>query len=176
MVTTDKLTLIFIVGIKASRGGVWIPRPPQNHGRNGRSQLARTTTLHLTSCGEPERRARESLPAAQQQKLVVVAMQARAYPACLPGPAGAGCGRSGLLSSTCSVGRRTPAGRGHAASVRAVDGASAAAAVAVAADAAQLPPPQITWQIVVGAVGDWSDAVRGCRGRVQQKDLRTKEM
>ncbi|CAO2197523.1 unnamed protein product [Urochloa humidicola] len=78
-------------------------------------------------------------------------MQARAYPACQPGPAGAGCGRSGLLSLTGSgsVGRRTPAGRGRAASVRAVDGASAAAA---AADAATLPPPQVTWQIVVGAV------------------------
>ncbi|CAO2166480.1 unnamed protein product [Urochloa humidicola] len=79
-------------------------------------------------------------------------MQARAYPACLPGPAGARCGRSGLLSSTGSAGRRTPAGRGRAASVRAVDGASAAAAVAAAADAASLPPPQVTWQIVVGAV------------------------
>ncbi|CAO2197522.1 unnamed protein product [Urochloa humidicola] len=44
-------------------------------------------------------------------------MQARAYPACQPGPAGAGCGRSGLLSL-----------------------------------AATLPPPQVTWQIVVGAV------------------------
>ncbi|CAO1946071.1 unnamed protein product [Urochloa humidicola] len=80
-------------------------------------------------------------------------MQARAYPACLPGPAGARCGRSGLLSSTGSAGRWTPAGRGRAASVRAVDGASAAAAVAAAADAASLPPPQVTWQIVVGAVG-----------------------
>ncbi|CAL4961269.1 unnamed protein product [Urochloa decumbens] len=80
-------------------------------------------------------------------------MQARAYPACLPGPASAGCGRRGLLSSTGSVGRRAPAGRGRAASVRAVDGASAAAAVAAAADAAQLPHSEITWQIVVGAVG-----------------------
>ncbi|CAL4961268.1 unnamed protein product [Urochloa decumbens] len=81
-------------------------------------------------------------------------MQARAYPACLPGPASAGCGRRGLLSSTGSVGRRAPAGRGRAASVRAVDGASAAAAVAAAADAAQLPHSEITWQIVVGAVGE----------------------
>nr|CAB3478374.1 unnamed protein product [Digitaria exilis] len=74
-------------------------------------------------------------------------MQAHAYPACLPG---AGC-RSGLLLPTGSVSRRTPAGRGVATSVRAVDGASAAAAVAAAADA-PLPPAQVTWQIIVGAV------------------------
>nr|CAB3474337.1 unnamed protein product [Digitaria exilis] len=67
--------------------------------------------------------------------------------ACLPG---AGC-RSGFLSIG-SVSRRTPAGRGVATSVRAIDGASAAAAVAAAADA-PLPPAQVTWQIVVGAVG-----------------------
>ncbi|RCV27471.1 hypothetical protein SEVIR_5G330900v4 [Setaria viridis] len=81
-------------------------------------------------------------------------MQSRAcLPGCgpLPGPAGAGRRRSGLLSSSGSVSRRTPAGRGGATGVRAVDGASAAAAVAAAADAA-LPPPQVTWQIVVGAV------------------------
>ncbi|OEL37565.1 hypothetical protein BAE44_0001416 [Dichanthelium oligosanthes] len=75
-------------------------------------------------------------------------MQARAYPACLPG---ARCRRSGLLSSTGGISRRTPGGRGGAASVRAVDGASAAAAVTAAADAPILPA-QVTWQIVVGAV------------------------
>ncbi|KAG2591857.1 uncharacterized protein LOC120673607 [Panicum virgatum] len=83
-------------------------------------------------------------------------MQARPYPACLPGLAvagAAGCGsrRSGLPPSTGRISRRTPVGRGVATSVRAVDGASAAAAVAAAADA-PLPPPQVTWQIVVGAV------------------------
>ncbi|XP_062206950.1 uncharacterized protein LOC133908801 isoform X1 [Phragmites australis] len=74
-----------------------------------------------------------------------MAMQAGAHPACL-----AGAGRSGLFSRG-SVGRTTPPGRGGATSVRAVDGASAAAAVAAAADA-PLPPAQVTWQIVVGAV------------------------
>ncbi|XP_062186169.1 uncharacterized protein LOC133889725 [Phragmites australis] len=75
-------------------------------------------------------------------------MQARAYPACLLGSGPlAGAGRSGLFPR----GRRTPAGRGGATSVHAVDGASAAAAVAAAADA-PLPPAQVTWQIVVGAV------------------------
>ncbi|XP_047061115.1 uncharacterized protein LOC124667935 [Lolium rigidum] len=58
-------------------------------------------------------------------------MQARALPPCLPG--------AGLSAGT--VGKRAPAVR-----VRAVDGPSAAAAVA------DLPPAEITWQIVVGAV------------------------
>ncbi|KAL6614470.1 hypothetical protein ACP70R_036740 [Stipagrostis hirtigluma subsp. patula] len=77
-------------------------------------------------------------------------MQAHAYPPCLPGLAGAG--RSSL-SARGSIGRRAPAGAGRVgvAIARAVDGASAAAAVAAAADA-PLPPAQVTWQIVVGAV------------------------
>nr|BAJ87215.1 predicted protein [Hordeum vulgare subsp. vulgare] len=61
-------------------------------------------------------------------------MQARAFPPCLPGP-----GRNDLFLG--SVGKRAPAVR-----VRAVDGPSAAAAVA------DLPPAEVTWQIVVGAV------------------------
>ncbi|KAM3351550.1 hypothetical protein ACQJBY_023489 [Aegilops geniculata] len=61
-------------------------------------------------------------------------MQARAFPPCLPGP-----GRNDLFLG--SVGKRAPAVR-----VRAVDGPSAAAAVA------DLPPTEVTWQIVVGAV------------------------
>ncbi|KAL6845520.1 hypothetical protein ACP4OV_025015 [Aristida adscensionis] len=76
-------------------------------------------------------------------------MQARACPPCLHGSAGAGRGdlfRRGNIQS-----RGPPAGRGGATSARAVDGASAAAAVAAAADA-PLPPAQVTWQIVVGAV------------------------
>ncbi|RLN25327.1 hypothetical protein C2845_PM07G23840 [Panicum miliaceum] len=81
-------------------------------------------------------------------------MQARPHPACLPGSRplpGLAVAGAGLLPSTGSISRRTPAGQGVATSVRAVDGASAAAAVAAAADA-PLPPPQVTWQIVVGAV------------------------
>ncbi|KAG2600900.1 uncharacterized protein LOC120708135 [Panicum virgatum] len=86
-------------------------------------------------------------------------MQARPHPACLPGGrplpgltvAGGRCRCSGLLPSTGRISRRAPAGRGVATSVCAVDGASAAAAVAAAADA-PLPPQQVTWQIVVGAV------------------------
>ncbi|XP_037414186.1 uncharacterized protein LOC119277072 isoform X2 [Triticum dicoccoides] len=61
-------------------------------------------------------------------------MQARAFPPCLPGP-----GRNGLFLG--SFGKRAPA-----VCVRAVDGPSAAAAVA------DLPPAEVTWQIVVGAV------------------------
>jgi hypothetical protein len=83
-------------------------------------------------------------------------MQARTYPACLPSSSGplptlssGGC--SGQFPR-CSVYRRAPAGRDGATSVRAVDGASAAAVITAAADAS-LPPPQVTWQIVVGAVG-----------------------
>ncbi|PVH38009.1 hypothetical protein PAHAL_5G149600 [Panicum hallii] len=109
-------------------------------------------THHLThtGCGGvPEGRARGRPCGAAAAKLV--AMQARPFPACLPGLAGGRCRRSGLLPSTGRVSRRAPAGRGVATSVRAVDGASAAAAVAAAADA-PLPPPQVTWQIVVGAV------------------------
>ncbi|XP_066315056.1 uncharacterized protein [Miscanthus floridulus] len=72
-------------------------------------------------------------------------MQARAYPARLLGsgplPGLVGTDRGGLFPW------RAPAGRGSATSVCAVDGAS----VAAAADA-PLPPAQITWQIVVGAV------------------------
>jgi hypothetical protein len=111
-------------------------------------------THHLThtGCGGvPEGRARGRPCGAAAAKLV--AMQARPFPACLPGLAGGRCRRSGLLPSTGRVSRRAPAGRGVATSVRAVDGASAAAAVAAAADA-PLPPPQVTWQIVVGAVGE----------------------
>uniref|UniRef100_A0ACD5VJ83 Uncharacterized protein n=1 Tax=Avena sativa TaxID=4498 RepID=A0ACD5VJ83_AVESA len=62
-------------------------------------------------------------------------MQARALPPSLPG-----AGRSNL-SAAGTVGKRAPAF-----CVRAVDGPSAAAAVA------DLPPAEITWQIVVGAV------------------------
>ncbi|GJN17594.1 hypothetical protein PR202_gb04673 [Eleusine coracana subsp. coracana] len=82
-----------------------------------------------------------------------MAMQARAYPGCLPSSSGplpnlSSGGRSGQFPrGRGSVCKRAPAGRGRAAIVRAVDGASAAAA----ADAS-LPPPQVTWQIVVGAV------------------------
>ncbi|VAH64217.1 uncharacterized protein LOC119269082 [Triticum dicoccoides] len=61
-------------------------------------------------------------------------MQARAFPPCLPGP-----GRNDLFLG--SVGKRAPTVR-----VRAVDGPSAAAAVA------DLPGAEVTWQIVVGAV------------------------
>uniref|UniRef100_A0ACD5VZ45 Uncharacterized protein n=1 Tax=Avena sativa TaxID=4498 RepID=A0ACD5VZ45_AVESA len=64
-------------------------------------------------------------------------MQARALPPSLPG-----AGRNNLSAGT--VGKRAPAFR-----VRAVDGPSAAAAAAAVAD---LPPAEITWQIVVGAV------------------------
>uniref|UniRef100_A0A453FKB5 Uncharacterized protein n=1 Tax=Aegilops tauschii subsp. strangulata TaxID=200361 RepID=A0A453FKB5_AEGTS len=60
-------------------------------------------------------------------------MQARAFPPCLPGP-----GRNDLFLG--SVGKRAPAVR-----VRAVDGPSAAAV-------ADLPPAEVTWQIVLGAV------------------------
>ncbi|CAD6236677.1 unnamed protein product [Miscanthus lutarioriparius] len=81
-------------------------------------------------------------------------MQARAYPAHLPGRgplAGlVGTGRGGLFPSG-SLGRRAPAGRGGATSVCAVDAASVAAAASAAADS-PLPPAQVTWQIVVGAV------------------------
>ncbi|TVU35036.1 hypothetical protein EJB05_16902 [Eragrostis curvula] len=84
-----------------------------------------------------------------------VAMHARAFPACLPssgGPLpGPSCGGRSSLFPRGSIGRRPPAGRGGATRVHAVDGASAAAAVAAAADA-PLPPLQVTWQIVVGAV------------------------
>jgi hypothetical protein len=83
-------------------------------------------------------------------------MQARAYPACLlsssgPLPTLSSGGCSGQFPR-CSVCRRAPAGRGGATSVRAVDEASAAAVVTAVADVS-LPPPQVTWQIVVGAVG-----------------------
>lgn len=69
-------------------------------------------------------------------------MQARA----IPPPCLAGTGRNDLFPG--SVGRRAPAGRDG--TVRAVDGPSAAAAVAAATD---IPPAQVTWQIVVGTVG-----------------------
>jgi hypothetical protein len=83
-------------------------------------------------------------------------MQTRAYPARLPGsgplPGLVGTGRGGLFPCG-TLGRRTPAGRGGATSVVcAVDGASVAAAASAAADS-PLPPVQVTWQIVVGAVG-----------------------
>ncbi|CAO2182819.1 unnamed protein product, partial [Urochloa humidicola] len=97
------------------------------------------------SRGVPEPRARDR-PCGTASAAKLVAMQAHA---CLPGggplqglAAGGGCRRGGGLLST----------RGSVSRVRAVDGASAAAAVAAAADAAPLPPPQVTWQIVVGAV------------------------
>ena len=149
-VTTDEVTLVFIVDVSASRGRLRVPRPAQNPG--GRS---RDPPSH-TGCGVPEGRARGGPCGTTAAKLV--AMQARPYPACLPGLAvagAAGCGsrRSGLPPSTGRISRRAPAGRGVATSVCAVDGASAAAAVAAAADA-PLPPPQVTWQIVVGAVGE----------------------
>jgi hypothetical protein len=83
-------------------------------------------------------------------------MQARAYPAHLPGsgplPGVVGTSRGGLFPCG-SLGRRAPAGRGGATSVVcAVDGASVAAAASAVADS-PLPPAQVTWQIVVGAVG-----------------------
>ncbi|KAG0539509.1 hypothetical protein BDA96_03G328800 [Sorghum bicolor] len=82
-------------------------------------------------------------------------MQARAYPAHLPGsgplPGVVGTSRGGLFPCG-SLGRRAPAGRGGATSVVcAVDGASVAAAASAVADS-PLPPAQVTWQIVVGAV------------------------
>ncbi|KAG8055322.1 hypothetical protein GUJ93_ZPchr0001g29866 [Zizania palustris] len=77
-------------------------------------------------------------------------MRARAFaPPCLPGsgplPSLAFSGRGRLLPAGSVVGRRA-AHTGRDASARAVDGPSAAAAAA-----ADLPPPQVTWQIVVGA-------------------------
>ena len=91
----------------------------------------------------------------EQSRAKNAAMQARAYPAHLPGrgplPGLVGTGRGGLFPSG-SLGRRAPAGRGGATIVCAVDGASVAAAASAAADS-PLPPAQVTWQIVVGAVG-----------------------
>ncbi|CAM0882571.1 unnamed protein product [Alopecurus aequalis] len=63
-------------------------------------------------------------------------MQARAFPPCLPA-----VGSNDLYAGTVGKRKRSPASR-----VRAVDGPSAAAAVA------DLPPAEVTWQIVVGAV------------------------
>jgi hypothetical protein len=63
-----------------------------------------------------------------------------------------GTGRGGGFLPCGSLGKRTPAGRRGATSVRAVDGASVAAAASAAADS-PLPPVQVTWQIAVGALG-----------------------
>ena len=150
-VTTDELTLVFIVDARASRGRLRVPCPPQNPVE---WTLARPTISHRLWRSVPEGRARGGPCGAAAAKLV--AMQARPYPACLPGGrplpglavAGGRCRCSGLLPSTGRISRRAPAGRGVATSVCAVDGASAAAADA------PLPPPQVTWQIVVGAVGE----------------------
>ena len=68
-------------------------------------------------------------------------MQACAFP-----PRLAGAGRNGLSAGTVS--KRAPPAR-----VRAVDGPSAAAAVT------DLPPAEVTWQIVVGAAGRFSCAL-----------------
>jgi hypothetical protein len=65
-------------------------------------------------------------------------MQARAFPPRLPG-----AGRNDLSAGT--IRKRVPA-----VGVRAVDGPSAATVVT------NLPPAEITWQIVVGAVGQFS--------------------
>ncbi|XP_008657201.1 uncharacterized protein [Zea mays] len=62
-----------------------------------------------------------------------------------------GTGRGGGFLPCGSLGKRTPAGRRGATSVRAVDGASVAAAASAAADS-PLPPVQVTWQIAVGAL------------------------
>ncbi|OEL12820.1 hypothetical protein BAE44_0026159 [Dichanthelium oligosanthes] len=74
----------------------------------------------------------------------------------------------GLLSSTGGVSKRTLGGRGGAASVRAVDGASAVAAVTAAADA-PLPPAQVTWHIVISAVGGSRHILPRFLSRVAQK-------
>ncbi|KAL5229359.1 hypothetical protein ABZP36_017624 [Zizania latifolia] len=76
-------------------------------------------------------------------------MRARAFaPPCLPGsgplPGLAFSGRGDLFPAGSVVGRRAAHTR-RGAAARALDGPSAAAA------AADLPPPQVTWQIVVGA-------------------------
>lgn len=103
--------------------------------------------------GELEQRSR---PAVQQhissaQRAGAAQIAAMQGSGALPGLTGTGRGGGGLLPCG-SLGRRTPAGRRGATSVRAVDGASVAAAASAAADS-PLPPVQVTWQIAVGALG-----------------------
>ena len=119
-----------------------------------KSRTSARSVVHATancSIGGVEPRSRPTVRRSSSQSpqsgaAKNAAMQARAYPARLPG--------SGPLSGLVGTGRgglfpwRAPAGRGSATSVCAVDGAS----IAAAADA-PLPPAQVTWQIVVGAVG-----------------------
>jgi hypothetical protein len=100
--------------------------------------------------GELEQRSRPAVQHISAQRAGAAQTAAMQGSGALPGLTGTG--RGGGFLPCGSLGKRTPAGRRGATSVRAVDGASVAAAASAAADS-PLPPVQVTWQIAVGALG-----------------------